>query len=83
MTARHAAVARPLHQRRWACRALLADQEERAGGEEEDDDGGLGMQLRVKLALAESSGRLDLTDCQLKHLPRAVLGLGSALEVTQ
>ncbi|GIL92310.1 hypothetical protein Vretimale_19518 [Volvox reticuliferus] len=34
-----------------------------------------GAELRVKLALAASSGRLDLTDCRLERLPNEVLQL--------
>ncbi|GIL65590.1 hypothetical protein Vafri_19329 [Volvox africanus] len=34
-----------------------------------------GAELRVKLALAASSGRLDLTDCRLEQLPTEVLQL--------
>lgn len=51
----------------------LAEQEQ----EEEEVD----RMLQVKLGLAETTGRLDLTDCRLTKLPKAVLEL-KELEVS-
>jgi hypothetical protein len=58
------------------------DHNTNAAEEEEDaaDADIVDTQLRVKLMMAESSGRLDLTDCRLPRLPRAVLRL-KGLEV--
>ncbi|EFJ52246.1 hypothetical protein VOLCADRAFT_116284, partial [Volvox carteri f. nagariensis] len=46
---------------------------------DDSDGGGSGTltagELRVKLSLAASSGRLDLTDCRLRQLPEEVLQL--------